>query len=601
MKSLIGLSEGILADASMWCATDTRRDYLTIVRRTENEGLSFLTITLPNFCQAFERSLAEGRICHSYFSGFSPKGRRGAFPAFLSGLLTNVFDSGTGIILSDPCPNSVFYIRQICLMFKKILLPCTPLRERRAVDQYVQTDNDVEKWDVRNPAIRRAADSLFETFKCLYSKTLDQMESLCYAKELAGNHGPGVTTNRHSPNGKWLFGDIPESIEDVMPLCDNFVVNASFISDIDVLNIVPEERRSPVRVALVPKTQKSPRIIAIESTAVQFAQQALLKELVPSLEGPGSLSRGHLNFTDQTVNQRMASLASKSGRHATLDLSEASDRVPYDLVKFLFCTWPHLMRFLSATRTPTSLLPDGRVISLKKYASMGSALCFPIEAMIFHSISVWAVQTHDGYRSGRLSAVRAQRDVYTYGDDIIIPMRAVEHVKAALSVFNLKVNPRKSFVTGKFRESCGEDAFDGIRVTPAYLRRIPHDMTDANVLASSVAFANHLYEKGCWCTARVMRSMLPKHIPHVLETSPLIGYHSFLRNFSIGRWCTHTHTWLMKGIRVVASKEDDRISDQASLLKVLSPRYVMSEDPGHLVRSVRRNGVRTKRCWAPPY
>jgi len=106
MKShakLLTLCEKIFKDFSARCDTanevEFERDLITIRSRFRNEGLSFLTITLPNFCQAFERSLEEGQVTHREFQGWK---FTKSLPSFLKGLTCLVFDLATGGILTDP-------------------------------------------------------------------------------------------------------------------------------------------------------------------------------------------------------------------------------------------------------------------------------------------------------------------------------------------------------------------------------------------------------------------------------------------------------------------------------------------------------------------
>jgi len=140
MKSLMRLLECVLADAGTWCSTSTTRDFETVTRRVEHEGISFITITLPVFCQDFESCLDIGRVDSSFFLGFK---RNGALPAFLQGLLSQVFDASDGTLLEEVNHLAVHAVRQICLLNKKVLLPCSKERERKAFDSYLETDRSV--------------------------------------------------------------------------------------------------------------------------------------------------------------------------------------------------------------------------------------------------------------------------------------------------------------------------------------------------------------------------------------------------------------------------------------------------------------------------
>jgi len=86
---------------------------------------------------------------------------------------------------------------------------------------------------------------------------------------------------------------------------------------------------------------------------------------------------------------------------------------------------------------------------------MGSALTFPLEAMIFLGIVVLAA-SKVRHVSVTMEFVRSLHgSVRVYGDDIIVPVDIAEGAVELLEVFGLRVNRSKSFWTGKFRESCG--------------------------------------------------------------------------------------------------------------------------------------------------
>jgi hypothetical protein len=139
------------------------------------------------------------------------------------------------------------------------------------------------------------------------------------------------------------------------------------------------ELEQPVKVVLVPKTLKGPRVIAEEPCCMQYVQQGIRDVLYDLLENKNRFTSGHINFRDQTVNQSLALASSSDGRLATIDLSDASDRVPYDLALLMFQSNPEVMEAIDSCRSLRAVLPSGQVIGpLRKFASMGSALCFPV-------------------------------------------------------------------------------------------------------------------------------------------------------------------------------------------------------------------------------
>jgi len=96
----------------------------------------------------------------------------------------------------------------------------------------------------------------------------------------------------------------------------------------------------PTRLVAVPKTQATPRLIAEEPTVMQYIQQAIMQSLVPEIES-NLISGSFTGFTDQAPNQLLARKGSEDGSLATLDLSEASDRVANWLVEELFGDFPN--------------------------------------------------------------------------------------------------------------------------------------------------------------------------------------------------------------------------------------------------------------------
>jgi hypothetical protein len=87
--------------------------------------------------------------------------------------------------------------------------------------------------------------------------------------------------------------------------------------------------------------------------------------------------------------------------------------------------------------------------------------------------------------------------IRVFGDDIIITEPAVGHLYRLLEEVGLKVNKEKSFSRGQFRESCGMDAYDGVDVTPGYIRKI-YQPSSPEALVSVVECSNNLYKKGLW-------------------------------------------------------------------------------------------------------
>jgi hypothetical protein len=599
--SLTWLLGCVLAEAGTRCSTATSRDLETIMRRVEYEGLSFLTITLPSFAKEFERALEQTRVEQSNFPGFRKKGRY--LPAFLQGFTSRVFNINNGGLRDVPDIEAIKCIRQLCLMYKKLLVPCSDYRLRRAIGAFVRTEDEISSV-LSTPA--EGLDHAFTRASALiWSRVLGDLSFGLQDLGSACQHGPGATADRVRNNSKWRFAYWHERVQTYFPMDDCAAVNAGLFDHGEGgPTFRSEDEEQPVRVVFVPKTLKSPRVIAMEPVVMQYAQQALKAEITQRLEA-NRVTAGRINFSDQSINRRLALDSSRNGKYATLDLSEASDRVLHALVFHMLSSVPDLRDAIFACRSTNAELPDGKVIRLSKFASMGSALCFPIEAMVFFTIIV-AQRLHRRSSSMTANTLRDSdlEGIYVYGDDIIVPVDEVEDVMYALSRYGLKVNSDKSFWNGKFRESCGMDAYDGVPVTPVYFRReFPRDIRSSSELISLVAFHNQMIKSGWIDTCEAITRFVKRMgitLPFVEETSPSIGWHCPMGRVSKGRWNKDLHRMEIRGFVPTPVFFSDPLDGVAALLKCLKSSVGKTDiDPLHLQRSVRSGTVSIKRRWVP--
>jgi hypothetical protein len=91
-----------------------------------------------------------------------------------------------------------------------------------------------------------------------------------------------------------------------------------------------------------------------------------------------------------------------------------------------------------------------------KFSSMGNGATFCIETLLF-AAACYAV---------------GSKEFSVYGDDVIIETELFEAYKALTGFLGFTINEEKSFTSGPFRESCGGDYYDGIDVTPVYIRQL---------------------------------------------------------------------------------------------------------------------------------
>jgi hypothetical protein len=500
MKSLASLHITVLENLGQLCSTDVARDVETTSRRWKDEGDSYLTIVLPRLGKALEKGLADGQWpAHMVNSTWD---HHGGLPAYLRGFLSRVFDR-SGNLLDSPDVECIWAVRQFCYLTHKVERPCAPERVASAFQQFEKTDQELE--GILNGVSPEKMLALQDAFFDLFGELMNELETKVANFELIPRHGPGAVAEKLSPVAKREFAYWPERLERVFPHWRYTMNTPGWRVD----HGVPIDSEIPVRVVAVPKTQSTPRIIAIEPAALQYAQQGLKREIYEYI-GRGSLGK-ILGFTDQTRNQEMAREASLSGDLATLDLSEASDRVSFDLVMSLVRKWPHVSDFIADTRSRLADVEGVGIVHLNKFASMGSALTFPIEAMVFTAIAFAAMREADNRPSLSMKQIIGRLSVY--GDDIIVPTTVVAHVIDWLHLFGAKVNRTKSFWTGKFRESCGMEYYNGSDVTVVRLRQdLPRSREDAASIASLVDFRNRLYKAGLWQSVRAVDEELDSFI-----------------------------------------------------------------------------------------
>jgi hypothetical protein len=536
------------------------RDIERVQCRCEHEGLSFLTITLPQLSDALERGLETGTFtCPSSFS------RHGSLPRFMGGFFKRVFNKDGGL-RDDACPYTIAGIRQVCRFWKKLKLECSPKRNAKAVQHFIDVEGELRRM---TPQIERKDDVLDTISRVLWSPVFPELSYL----DLVCHHGPGVTADRYLANARYRIRKWNHRSELTFPSDLHCYPNYGAAAEaggiregtdcaegIQYLDIKDE---SPVRVVFVPKTQTAPRVIAIEPSHMQYMQQSV-KDLCYTVLETHPLTRHSIRFSRQDVNQRLAYTASKDRRLATLDLKDASDRVHLHLVQRIFKN-SGLLEYLEDARSLHAVLPNGTNIVLFKYASMGSALCFPVEAMVFYTLIQAAMHILDGGRPSSRSISRYGKLIDIYGDDIIVPVEYADFVVKYLESYALKVNVNKSFKASAFRESCGADFYDGVPVNPVYARMVPHDdlrRWEPDTVMSWCATSDLFYMRGQWHIAQVIRDMLSRvvkrTIPRARKPGPGLSFLSYLFDTHC-HYDKELHNWKQKRIVYSPVKRKDCI------------------------------------------
>jgi len=615
LKSPIHLLRLLLAECGERCCVSTDLDLKRIEARFEREGFSFLAITLATFGKDFQQSLEQGYVSDDLFLGFK---KRAGLPELFRGFLQNVFEPGSGHLRSTPCVDCIISVRQLSLMWAKVNAPASPEREEAAFTKWMECESDVQnyvlsavggiQWEQDTLALRRV-------FGLLFAPSASRIDKEIYQHhEVRPKHGPGSVAERTTSNGKYAMPSWPSRLERVFPAGDYaFHSYSSYLRWSDDHGGIAHPdpgAETPSRIVSVPKTLDAPRIIAMEPVAMQYMQQAIKDKFEDEWEKPsynGRLNFPHhfIRYFDQTPNQRLAKLGSELGTLATLDLSEASDRVPNALVIELFKNFPHLNEAIQATRSLRSDLGKGRIIELFKFASMGSALTFPIESMVFLTVVFWGIEKELGVPLSYELIKTFIGHVRVYGDDIIVPVEFTRSVIDSLENFGFKVNRRKSFWNGKFRESCGKDYYDGEDVSIVRLRRgIPSSRRQTDSLISFVEFRNQLYKAGYWKTIREIDQWIERLIPFPAGNEGCEGLTKIsYTGYEVHKMDRKLQRPLVRGMAIVPKKRKDPLNGEQALMKFFvqknrSKRPIFDRE--HLVYAGRPVAVDIKHRWLHP-
>jgi hypothetical protein len=207
------------------------------------------------------------------------------------------------------------------------------------------------------------------------------------------------------------------------------------------------------KISFVPKDATTHRAIATEPLLNGYLQKGIDVVMRKRLKRVG------IDLSDQRSNQAWAQKGSLRGDDAdglaTIDLSSASDSISIELCRFLLP--PDWFDLLNSVRSHRYKL-NGEFHTYHKFTSMGNGFCFPLESLIFASLCHAAS-----------SDVKSKDKFLVYGDDIIVSNTVFRPLLDLLSICGFKVNSKKTFSTGPFRESCGADWFEGEDVRPIIL------------------------------------------------------------------------------------------------------------------------------------
>lgn len=452
-----------------------QRSQCYVIRRYQNEGISFLTKTLPLFSKFVLRSLECGKLPpRSEFTHFRWKG---ALPEFLRGLLCRIFDH-KGHVSSGVDALDIWRVRQLCDYFFKLSFTFSDEELKDAEEAYISCEKQLALRTYERNWIKQLRSNL-RYYPVFTNTKLCNVLSECRPRFGPGSfYGSGQLECDNFALYKQLPGtQIGTCRMDQRPFLGYF---RAYPSSLETTSLVEEGRCSEV--LFVPKDSRGPRVISREPLHLLRMQLSFFDFAASALEKD---THGRINFYDQRVNRELAREGSITKGWATLDLEKGSDNVTFLLARKVFEGYPTLWYFITRCRSLYADLPSGGRLPLYKLAGMGSGLTFPIMAFLIHlSVSTY-VQRCTGLPYKDIGS-----RVYVYGDDLIIPANWFNFAVVALEKSGLKVNSGKSFSRSHFRESCGGDYYNGQDVTPVRLK-----LTGADLPTTSRARENMLMKR----------------------------------------------------------------------------------------------------------
>jgi len=638
VKSLQGLYRAILTDVTRTYPTyhrEAERDLSRILLLMEKNGIAVLTMSFPEMGKHFDLCLASGLLTASGTMGFKPYRRSVKIPVLFKGIWLRVFHEN-GVLRENPDIDAILILRQLLFAAKKLRRECDEFRTAKAVQDYFRLDQSL-----RVPSLSWGGDRLDLTSirnLSLFDRCTEEREPDLFDSDESGaqvgrqllervqqvadlvstsigwfdptewraKHGPGAVADaKLGKSSKYSFPTWPAKLDWFFPMDSFGFANASYWMDhLDSECDSHVNREDPSRLIAVPKTQKGPRLIAAEPTAHQWAQQTI-KDFLTVKVRKSPIGKS-IRFNDQRPNQEFAKSASRTGSHWTIDLSSASDCVSCWLVERIFRANHTLLNALHAARTRwlvNQITSEPKYHMMRKFAAMGAATTFPVQTYIYTIVCVAAMLDELHLPVNTTNIRRMSKQVRVFGDDIVVPHAVGKSVVQVLAYLGFKVNPSKTFGTGRFRESCGVECFAGYDVTPAYFLDI-YAQSRSTTVATIVETSNNFYKKGFWVTAEWLKSTLPlllqQELPVVKTVSGQFGLVSFsgsdvshLRS----RWNTNLQRLECRAVCLTTKQTRSQSGTSAELLQYFTEEP--SPDTHWASGYAQRPTVLVTRRWVP--
>jgi hypothetical protein len=629
---------------------DWERDLKRSLHELAIRGERFLTIDLPALRKHLEKCLEEGLYTRSnlYLSGMVSK--RVQVPAFGRDLYLQIFDK-QGKLLSEPNPFAVADLRQLYEGFGKLKHPC----KQEAIDEEVANFLTIEE-SLRKPSLLWENDTLFERVDSPSSISFDDgfdhhlrdgqgslldlapgyspgfsrgdartFQQVCDIvsssfgdlhlerdDELVSErpqHGTGRVSNLRKEVSKYSFSDWPTKLDRIFPYdwyATSDLGQMAYQDNNGSLGYRNHEH--PSKLIAVPKTMSGPRLIGSEPNYHQWIQQLIRSQLEHRIKA--TPLRKCVSFGNQEPNRQMALQSSVDHSMATVDLKSASDRLScWTIERALRANITMLERIhASRTRMMTNAINDHfHKIILRKCFTQGSACTFPVQTIVYSMIAIASVLITENRRVTTSSITHAATRVRVFGDDIIVPKQALPKLIEILSFLQLSVNLNKTFWKGSFRESCGLDAFMGVDVTPARVKRFSTNPSH-EIAQSMLESCNNFHRRGMWHVASWLQSYLRKYnfqIVPIHDSDGLASYCGAHSSHLQKRWNDRLHRYEIRVSFLVSNSKKVPTQSAHDLLEYLSSRKGVTVKLPHLSALQSGLGVVNKKSsvmrtgWRP--
>lgn len=610
---MVQLWSALLYDSADSCDIDhglVSRDYERLVSLVSTRGLGFLTLDLPSADNSLLQTLESGKL--------SPVGhlmahrtRKSRVPRFLNAFWRLVIDEN-GCLLPNPNAVAIGCLRQLFCAFKKVEVTCSNRRIEAAVKEFYDIEQQIrpghKSWNEDEYTYTGSTFSDHFAYRPLpfgfeqcasdpgpfsrgFLRRLDFVSAVLvselgrldiYAEDSVETgwyrHGQGAVSDKSSNEYKYSFESWPAKLEGEFPF--DWCATGR-------LGSYPSLRdEHPSRLAAVPKTAKAPRLIASEPSYHQWCQQKLLSYI--DTKSRSTRIGKFVDFHNQKLSQLLVAQSSQNRSLSTLDLSSASDRVTTLHVECLFRSNPTLLSQIHACRTRTTVdgISDRGIQFIKKFATMGSALTFPLQSIFFLAVALASAGASTKEEIDQLVG-----KVRVFGDDIIVPTTSYDDVVLNLTSLGLRVNSSKSFTKGNFRESCGMDCFDGVDVTPVkpkvIIAKAPVDVL--SLLDTSNNFHKRLY----WRAAEVIRNWLPPRFRGEAGTVHVDEGFALLQSFVRGgptktKWDPRYQSEYASYPNVLTKRRRKKCDNASALVEFFTRPYRWDQprETGVLTRSV---------------